>query len=62
MLDFSASEGVDLASEGVDLASKDGPGQRRWTWLLTKQKERNAHYLVTVTMVTIKMVRKSSNY
>ena len=25
MLDFLASEGVDLASEG-------GPGQRRWTW------------------------------
>jgi hypothetical protein len=55
MLDFSASKGVDLASEG-------GPGQRRWTWLLAKQKERNARYLVTVTMVTIKMVQKSSNY
>jgi len=25
MLDF-------LASEGVELASKGGPGQQRWTW------------------------------
>jgi hypothetical protein len=33
VLDFLASEGVDLASEG-------GPGQQRWTWLLAKQKER----------------------
>ncbi len=41
MLDFSASEGVDLASGG----------------------ERNVHYLVTVvTMITIKVVQKSSNY
>ena len=34
MLDFLASEGVDLASKGGPGQQRCGPGQQRWTWLL----------------------------